>query len=130
MNLRTWDHSIALYQSEAQALKAALEAYHYRLAAGAEQRPLTLAQALSIKPTTQVLARVSRLVASPWPRPAPGRPARPRKLRLEFDEQLQLCALYAAGQLRASLPGQVLELRDVLGRVHRQAQPLTAYFQL
>jgi hypothetical protein len=133
MNLRELDQKIELWEGEAVALLSALQHYLHDVAVRATMRPMPLAEALSLRPLTSICRQLTRLLCGSWQRAGRGgqRPmARPRSLRLAYDELLQVLKLYQTGELRPLLPDQQPQLQCCLGKVHQRAQNLTSWFQL
>lgn len=129
MNLREHDQLVELHQDEAQALAHALNLYLYNLNLKSGRRPLYLEEALSIKISTRLHKRLQVLLAGSWPR-GPLRRFRPRRWRLEYDEVLQLNALFVAEQLYAAQPAHRGPLTTILGKVNQRALNLNQFFHL
>lgn len=130
MNLRHLDQKIDIERSEARALQQSLQHYHYHLAQLATTHQLTHEQALSIKPTTRVLTRLTRMLIGPWPKYPSKRLFlhRARKWQLEFDEMLVLLAIWTAGDLHDG--GHCLDMHSVMGKIDQKAQYLSSYFRI
>lgn len=129
MNLRNYDQVLELHQVEAEALSHALRLYHQRLELFAEWRPLHLLELLSLKPTTRLLTRLSKLVAGTWPRDRRQRP-RPRQWRLEVDELLVLNRLFLHETLFAAQLEHRVAFTSLLCKVNQKAVSLPPLFEL
>jgi len=128
MDLRRHNQVVELHQNEANALCHSIRIYHQHLVWASSHRPLHLPEVLSIRPTTQVLDRLTRLLTSQWPR-TKDRRLKARKWRLELDELLQLNALFVADELTG--PDAIKNpLYAILGKVNQKALNVTTHFQL
>lgn len=129
MNLPALDQVLDIHQDEAQALHDSLEMYHYLLTWRSGERPLYLAETMSIRPTLRTYERLVRLLASPWPRNR-WKLLKTRRWRLPFDELLQLNALILQGELFAAQICYRFAFDTMYAKINQKALNLNSHFQL
>ncbi|RSK45195.1 hypothetical protein [Hymenobacter rigui] len=130
MRLLELRQCIRLSELEACALWGSLRRHLHLLGEQAALAPLATGTALTLRPLLTLAARTGRLAQDRWPLPPRGRPVRPRTLQLEFDEVLALLQAHQAGELRPLLAEQQAALLTAVGKVHQQAQNLSAHFRV
>lgn len=129
MNLKALDQTLELHRHEAEALRDALSMYQRLLAWRSGERPLYLAETMSLRPMTRVHEQLCRLLAGTWPR-TPRKVLKARRWRVGFDELVQLNVLLVAGELFAADSSMRPGLGSVYLKINQKALNLQAHFRL
>lgn len=129
MNLKALDQLLPVHRDEALALRDALRLYYRRLQYFSSDRPLYLAETMSIRAMVRVHDKIVTMLAGTWPRTR-HKLLKPRRWRVGFDELLQLNALMVAGELFAAESSYESAFNSLYLKINQKALNLNSHFQL